>query len=129
MVITLLFINKKTNLAFQHPPKPTMSLADAPKKPLTGFFLYKRDVYPKTKEANKDMKITEITKLIASNWVAEKPDVKNKYEKQAQVEKEKYEKAKKEFEDKHGSISELKKKEKKSKNKEEKANSKKKTKK
>ena len=92
-----------------------MSSKDAPKKPLTAFFLYKKDQYPKTKETHPDMKITEITKLIATNWTSEKAETKNKYEKMAGVEKQKYEKAKEAFEKEHGKISELKKKEKKDK--------------
>ena len=107
-----------------------MSVADIPKKPLTGFFLYKRDIYHETKEAHPDMKITELTKLIAEKWSSEKPDVKNKYEKLSSVEKEKYENAKKEFETKHGkTIADIRKTDRKSKKKEDKSSSKKKTKK
>lgn len=90
-----------------------MSIEDIPRKPLTGFFLYKKDIYDTVKEQYKDRKATEIIRAISVKWNEEKPEVKAKYEKESAIEKEKYEKAKQEFEAKYGSISAMKKKHKK----------------
>jgi len=75
-----------------------------PKKALTAFFLFKEDVYPQVKKENPDMKITEITKIIAKQWREADDETKQKFEKKNEEAKKKHEKDVKEYEEKYGPI-------------------------
>ncbi len=81
-----------------------------PKRPLSGFFLFKQDIYMKIKAENPEAKMTELTKIISVKWKNIDPSTKEQYEKKQQQEKDKYEKSKLEFEEKYGKIEKKKKK-------------------
>merc|ERR1712244_189611 len=48
------------------PSKPKQT--GAPKRPLSAYFFYLKDVREETKENNPDLKMVQITKLIAEQW-------------------------------------------------------------
>eukprot|EP01016_Furgasonia_blochmanni_P001545 TRINITY_DN105_c0_g1_i4.p1 TRINITY_DN105_c0_g1~~TRINITY_DN105_c0_g1_i4.p1 ORF type:complete len:175 (-),score=66.53 TRINITY_DN105_c0_g1_i4:438-962(-) len=75
-----------------------------PKRPLTGFFLYKRDVYEEVKKANPTAKMTDLTKIISEQWKKVDADTHKKYEKMAESEKEKHAKLLKDYEDQYGKV-------------------------
>ncbi|KAG5446049.1 HMG box [Opisthorchis viverrini] len=64
---------------------------NAPKKALSAFFLFCNDERPKVKADHPDWKVSEIAKELGKRWETCKN--KSKYESQAQVEKQRYEKA------------------------------------
>ena len=79
------------------PPEP-------PKKPLTAFFQFRKDVYNEVKEENPDLKITKITELIGERWRNLSTVEKTKYESQYTKEKKQYDKEKEKYEGKYGKI-------------------------
>ncbi|CAH8621405.1 unnamed protein product [Dicrocoelium dendriticum] len=64
---------------------------NAPKKGLSAFFLFCNDERPKVKSEHPDWKVSEVAKELGKRW--EHCKNKAKYESQAQVEKQRYEKA------------------------------------
>ncbi|THD27560.1 High mobility group protein DSP1 [Fasciola hepatica] len=64
---------------------------DAPKKALSAFFLFCQDERPKVRSEHPEWKVGEIAKELGKRW--EHCKNKSKYESQAQVEKQRYEKA------------------------------------
>lgn len=84
-------VNKKTEKG----PKP-------PQKPMPAFFLYKKDKNEEIKASNPKVKVSEITKIAAEMWKAESADVKERYQKLFNEEREKHLVLKKKFEDEHG---------------------------
>ena len=91
------FVNTYVLIKFYQPTPP--------KKALTAFFLYKKDVYDSVKQANPDLKITEHTKIISEQWRNLDQKIKDKYLKKHEEAKVQYEKEKKAYEDKYGKIS------------------------
>jgi len=75
-----------------------------PKRPLTAFFHYVQEVRPGLKEANPELKITELTKIIANNWKEMNEEGKQIYEAKATEEKQKYEQDLKDYIEKYGPI-------------------------
>lgn len=63
---------------------------DAPKKALSAFFLFCQDERPKVRSEHPEWKVSEIAKELGKRW--EHCKNKPKYESQAQVEKQRYEK-------------------------------------
>ena len=55
----------------------------APKKPLSAFFLYIRDNYDRVTTEHPEIKITEVTKLIALDWKALDEAAKSPFQKRA----------------------------------------------
>jgi hypothetical protein len=53
-----------------------MSKPEPPKKALSSFFLYRKEVYEKVKGENPDAKITELTKIISDMWNSESKETK-----------------------------------------------------
>jgi len=92
------------------PKSDKENIPQAPKRPLSAFFLFKQDVYEKTKAENPGAKITELTKIISGRWNNIDPSTKEQYEKRQKQEKSKYEKSIQEFEEKYGKIEKKKKK-------------------
>lgn len=77
---------------------------DPPKKPLTAFFIYKRDQMDVVRKENNVSKLADITKIISKNWNESKPEVKMLYEKKAAKQKHHYLKVRKEYVEKYGKI-------------------------
>lgn len=76
---------------------------NAPKRPLSAFFLYCHDERPKVKETYPDYGVAECAKELAQRWATCKN--KDKYEAQAAQEKVKYEKAMEKYNAKKGTKS------------------------
>jgi len=74
-----------------------------PKRPLSGFFFFKGDLFQATKEAHPDAKVTDITKIIAEKWRAVDEKTKKKYDDKQAAAKVQYEKDLKAWEAEHGS--------------------------
>eukprot|EP01084_Bolivina_argentea_P011952 22395_1 len=67
-------------------PKDT----NAPKRPLSSFFLFMGDNRQKVKEEKPDLKMTEIAKEISNRWKEIDADLKKEYENKAKCLKEEY---------------------------------------
>lgn len=65
---------------------------NAPKRPQSAFFLFCADFRAPLKAENPSFSVGEIAKALGKKWSETKPDVKRKYTKQGEVEKEKYNK-------------------------------------
>ena len=63
---------------------------NAPKRPLSTFFLFSQDERPKIKKDNPALSVADIAKLIGERWRAIGEDKKRHYEERARVEKERY---------------------------------------
>ena len=71
---------------------------NAPKKPLTSYFLFAKDVRPEIMKNNPTAKITEIATLIGAEWKKLSDDDKKKYTQKADEAKAEYIKAKTAYE-------------------------------
>eukprot|EP01116_Phalansterium_solitarium_P014323 TRINITY_DN31911_c0_g1_i1.p1 TRINITY_DN31911_c0_g1~~TRINITY_DN31911_c0_g1_i1.p1 ORF type:complete len:140 (+),score=63.08 TRINITY_DN31911_c0_g1_i1:69-488(+) len=71
---------------------------NAPKRPLSAYFLFMGDNRAAVKKANPDASTGELGKLLGEAWKAVKPAEKKKYEDLAAKAKVDYEKAKKKYE-------------------------------
>ncbi|CAF0818843.1 unnamed protein product [Didymodactylos carnosus] len=65
---------------------------NAPKRPLSAFFLFSQDERPGIKQKNSALSVADVAKQIGERWRGAGDDVKKKYEKLAKEAKEKYEK-------------------------------------
>eukprot|EP01083_Nonionella_stella_P017474 48908_1 len=63
------------------PPKPKQN--SAPKRPMSAYFLYAADKRPQVKRTNPDLSLTEMAKLIGSDWSKCTKREKKKYEESA----------------------------------------------
>ena len=64
---------------------------NAPKRPLSAFFLFSQDERPDIKKKSPSMSVGDISKEIGGRWKKVSDDVKKRYEQKAAVEKQKYE--------------------------------------
>ena len=71
---------------------------------MTGFFIYKNDLYEQTKKEHPDAKMTDLTKIISEKWRNIDEKTKEHYEKRYAEEKEKYVNNLKVYEEKYGKI-------------------------
>ncbi len=63
---------------------------NAPKRPLSTFFLFSQDERPKIKKDNPSLSVADIAKLIGERWRSIGEDKKRHYEERARQEKERY---------------------------------------
>jgi HMG (high mobility group) box len=77
---------------------------DPPKKPLTAFFIYKKDQMDVIRDKHAVAKLADITKIISKNWNESKKEIKFHYEKKAAHQKKLYLKEKQEYLAKYGKI-------------------------
>lgn len=69
-------------------PRPIMI---KPKRPISSFFMYKRDRYADVVSKHPELKIADITKIISDEWASSvAADKKEAYKKTYNVNKEKY---------------------------------------
>ncbi|CAF1575773.1 unnamed protein product [Rotaria magnacalcarata] len=66
---------------------------NAPKRPLSTFFLFSQDERPKIKKDNPSLSVADVAKLIGERWRSITEDKKRHYEERARAEKERYDKA------------------------------------
>jgi hypothetical protein len=73
-------------------PRASKSQKDpnAPKRPLSTFFLFSQDERPKIKKDNPSLSVADIAKLIGERWRSIGDDKKRQYEERARTEKERY---------------------------------------
>lgn len=64
---------------------------NAPKRPLSTFFLFSQDERPKIKKDNPSLSVADIAKMIGERWRGIGEDKKRHYEERARQEKERYE--------------------------------------
>lgn len=64
---------------------------NAPKRPLTAFFLFINDERSKVKQANPEYTVGEVSKELGRRWAAADPSIKGKYEEMADKQKARYE--------------------------------------
>ena len=64
---------------------------NAPKRPLSAFFIFSQDERPKIKSQNASLSVADVAKAIGEKWRAAPEDLKRKYEKAAKEAKERYE--------------------------------------
>jgi len=64
---------------------------NAPKRPLSAFFLFSQDERPEIKKKSPSMSVGDISKEIGNKWKKVSDDTKKRYEQKAAVEKQKYE--------------------------------------
>ena len=67
---------------------------DGPKKAQSSFFLFSADMREKYKKSDPDMKFGDVAKKIAEDWKNADAKTKEKYEKKAKEDRERYEKEK-----------------------------------
>ncbi len=72
--------------------KKASKYPNAPKRPLSAFFLFAQDERPDIKKGNTSLSVGDISKEISLRWKKVSDDVKKRYEQKAAVEKQKYEK-------------------------------------
>ena len=65
---------------------------NAPKRPLSAFFLFCHDERPAVKAIYPNHSVGEVAKELGERWNKVTPEVKSKYEAKAQTEKGRYEK-------------------------------------
>jgi hypothetical protein len=65
---------------------------NAPKRPLSAFFLFCHDERPGVKAIHPTYSVGDVAKELGDRWNKIQPDIKAKYEAQAQVDKGRYEK-------------------------------------
>lgn len=73
-------------------PRATKAQKDpnAPKRPLSTFFLFSQDERPKIKKDNPSLSVADIAKVIGERWRSIGDDKKRQYEERARQEKERY---------------------------------------
>jgi hypothetical protein len=64
---------------------------NAPKRPLSAFFIFSQDERPKIKVQNASLSVADVAKIIGEKWRGAPDDLKRKYEKAAKEAKERYE--------------------------------------
>ncbi|CAF0765337.1 unnamed protein product [Didymodactylos carnosus] len=62
----------------------------APKKPLSAYFLFCADERPKVHNLQAGLSVSDVSKVLGNRWKSALPDVKQKYEQQANENKSKY---------------------------------------
>jgi len=67
---------------------------NAPKRATTAYFLYCAKARPDARKVHPEMKVTEIAKILAEQWRNLSADEKKPFLDQANIEKERYQKAK-----------------------------------
>ncbi len=65
---------------------------NAPKRPLSAFFLFCHDERPGVKAIHPNYGVGDVAKELGERWNKVTPDIKQKYEAKAQLEKGRYEK-------------------------------------
>jgi len=63
---------------------------NAPKRPLSTFFLFSQDERPKIKKDNPSLSVADIAKVIGERWRSIGDDKKRQYEERARQAKEVY---------------------------------------
>ena len=63
---------------------------NAPKRPLSTFFLFSQDERPKIKKDQPALSVADIAKVIGERWRSIGDDKKRHYEERARQEKERY---------------------------------------
>jgi len=76
---------------------------DAPKRPKTAYLCYAVAVRSQVQKDNPEMKFVDITRKISEQWKALTADERKPYDDMAAKDKERYEKAKKAYEEKEKS--------------------------
>jgi hypothetical protein len=73
-------------------PRATKAQKDpnAPKRPLSTFFLFSADERPKIKKDNASLSVADIAKVIGERWRSIGEERKRHYEEKARQEKERY---------------------------------------
>merc|ERR1712088_113168 len=77
-------------------PKPNqkpMKDPNAPKKPLSAYFLFSQDERLKVKAENPEYSITEVAKELGRRWASIDPALKSQYEQRYQESRRQYEQA------------------------------------
>merc|ERR1712227_41841 len=64
---------------------------NAPKKPLSAYFLFSQEERLKVKAENPDYSITEVAKELGKRWATLNPDIKGSYEQRYQDARRLYE--------------------------------------
>lgn len=80
-----------------------------PKRPLSAFFLFRQDRYKDVTSNNPNMKIGDITKIIATEWGVLSEEKKKNYQSQYTGSKVIYDKELKEYVTKYGKVEKKKK--------------------
>lgn len=102
---------KQNQKETQQPQKPMTSIPEPPKRSLSSFFLYKKEVYDKVKKEQPQLAMTEITKVVSERWKKEERSVVEKFQKIAKKEKEVYDQVMAKYREKYGDQLKKKKKE------------------
>lgn len=60
-------------------PKRAKKNPDAPKRPMSAFLAYSKDMRSQAKKENAHLSNTEVSRLLATMWNGEKPEIKEEY--------------------------------------------------
>ena len=74
--------------------KRAKKTAGGPKRATTAYFFYTNAIRPQVKEQHPDMKVTEMAKVMGSNWKELSADEKQKYVDMAAEDKARYQREK-----------------------------------
>lgn len=75
---------------------------NAPKKNLTAYFMFQKEVRPQIVADNPNLKVSEVAKEIGEQWKNLDQDQKSKYEKLAEQDKERYQREMEAYNSKRG---------------------------
>ena len=64
---------------------------NAPKRPLSAFFIFSQEERPKVKLQNASLSVADVAKVIGEKWRSAPEDTKRRFEKAAKEAKERYE--------------------------------------
>jgi hypothetical protein len=73
------------------PRAPKQKDPNAPKRPLSAFFIFSQDERPKIRSQNASLSVADVAKVIGEKWRSAPDDLKRRYEKAAKEAKERYE--------------------------------------
>ena len=73
------------------PRAPKQKDPNAPKRPLSAFFIFSQDERPKIKVTNAALSVADVAKVIGEKWRSAPDELKRRYEKSAKEAKERYE--------------------------------------
>jgi hypothetical protein len=77
---------------------------NAPKRPLSAFFLFSQDERPDIKKKSPSLSVGDMSKEIGARWKKVSDDTKKRYEQKAAVEKQKYEQRLSEYKKSGGGV-------------------------
>lgn len=93
------YVSPQTEEKGKRGRKKTKKIKDpnAPRRSMSAFFWFSKEIRPKVKEANPNFGVGDIAKELGRRWAEATPEMKAKYEIEAEKDRERYTKEKKDY--------------------------------